>query len=84
MRAWEGAYERFQEGRMGVCGLDLEVETIVEEGDEVDTGEGQEVGEEKLLEEGWVEVAPAAEVHYSGELVTPEELLHGEANEELR
>ena len=93
-RAWEGAYERFREGRMGVCGLDLEVDqTMLEEGDDdVDTtGRGEDVGEERLLSEGWVEVvggdgsAPAAEeVLDSGELVTPEELLPGEANEELR
>lgn len=92
-RAWEGAYERFREGRMGVCGLDLEVEmTMPEEGDDVDITEGgEDGGEERLLEEGWVEVVggnggggAAEKLVDSGELVMPEEMLPGEANEDLR
>lgn len=84
-RAWEGAYERFREGRMGVCGLDLEVDQTPEE--EEDDPSSTEEG--TLLEQGWVEVVaadggfPPAEPFDPGELPMPEEL-SGESDEELR
>ena len=41
--AWEGVYERFREGRMSVCGLDLVPVVAVETGPEVVEAEGEVV-----------------------------------------